>query len=195
MNKKDDIAFIIISIIITVLSLIYLSQASYAKYRRQATGNVTASIASWNIVINNETINNKTSLTSSITPTFDANPYVKEDSLAPGSTGYFDITINAEEVDVDFTYTITCAVNENTPLEDITFTSYEINGTSHNFVTAGVVTGNLLKNSSDTEIRIHFKWNDDATNTMSNQDDTEYAIDEDNANTQIDVTIHFTQKQ
>ena len=66
-------------------------QSTYAKYKKQVNSNVNSTIASWNIKINNETINNKKTLTNSITPTFYENEYVKENTLAPGIKGYFDI--------------------------------------------------------------------------------------------------------
>ena len=39
-----------------------------------------------------------------------------------------------------------------------------------------------------------FVWDDSTNNTMDNQADTEYALDENNENTNIAVSIHFTQK-
>ncbi|MBQ8132496.1 MAG: hypothetical protein IJ193_08400 [Bacilli bacterium] len=193
-KKKNDIIFIIIFIIVVGFSLFYLSQASYAKYRRKLEGRLDATIASWNIKVNNEEIKNKTTLTNSITPVFETNEFVKEGVIAPGSTGYFDLTINAEEVDVDFNFQVTSEVDEETPLLDLIFTEYEIDGVKTSFQDEGIITSTLTKNTGDTEIRVYFKWNDDATNQMDNQADTEYAINEDYKDTKIKVTIHFTQK-
>ncbi len=195
MKKNNDLKFIIIFVIVVAISLLYLSQASYAKYRKQIKGTMEATIASWNIIVNNEDIKNKTTLTNNITPVFDSNQYVKENVIAPGSSGYFDIIINAENVDVDFTYEIQSSVDEDTPLEDIVFTKYDKNGTENTFTENGKITGELQKNTGDTSLRIYFKWNDDATNTMNNQQDTTYATTEGNENTKIKVSIHFIQKK
>ena len=191
--KKSDKIFIIVFIGIVTFSLLYLFQASYAKYRRQATGDIQARIASWNIKVNNETIINKTTLTSDIIPVIDTNPYVKEDVIAPGTTGYFDIIINATNVDVDFTYTITLSVDEDTPLYDLVFTKYTQGGTEYPFLTANTITGDLVKNTGNTSLRIYFKWNDDSTNIMDNAEDTSYASDENHELTKMKVSILFEQ--
>ena len=192
---KNDRKFLIIFIVIVTFSLFYLFQSSYAKYRKQVTGDLQARVASWKIKVNNEDIQNKTALTRNITPTFDTNQYVGENVIAPGSTGYFDIIVNAEDVDVDFNFEITSSVDESTPLEDLIFTKYSINGTEYNYTQSGKVTGDLQKNTGDTSIRIFFKWNDDNTNSMDNQADTAYATNEDNEETKVKVVIKFTQKQ
>ena len=194
--KKSDKIFIIVFIGIVTFSLLYLFQASYAKYRRQATGDIQARIASWNIKVNNETIINKTTLTSDIIPVIDTNPYVKEDVIAPGTTGYFDIIINATNVDVDFTYTITLSVDEDTPLTDLVITGYKLNnGTLTTYNSTTGIVGDITMNTSQTTIRVYFEWDDSATNNMNNAEDTEYAQTAEYQNTKIKVTIHFEQKR
>ena len=56
MKKKNDIKFVIVFVIVVGLSLLYLFQSSYAKYRKQIEGDVRTTIASWNIKVNNEMI-------------------------------------------------------------------------------------------------------------------------------------------
>lgn len=56
--KKKDIHFLIIFIVIITFSLFYLFQSSYAKYRKQVSAGMQATIASWNIKVNTENINN-----------------------------------------------------------------------------------------------------------------------------------------
>ena len=163
---------------------------------KKIDGSVQTRIASWLIKVNNENIENKDTLTNEIIPVFDENEYVNDGVIAPGSTGYFELTINAENVDVDFTYEITTTVDESTPLEDLVLTGYELNGTRHNYEEGSkTVTGDLEKNTGDTNLKVFFKWNDDTTNTMNNEADTEYAIDEDHEITKINVAIHFIQKK
>ena len=193
MEKKDK-RFIIAFIGIVVLSFVFLYQYTYAKYRKQITGEMQTKIASWNIKLNNETIDNKSTLTNSLTPTFVANEYVKEGVIAPGSKGYFDITINAEEVDVDFTFEVESVVDEDTPLKDLRFTEYELGGTKYSLVD-GALTGDLTKNTGDTDIRIYFEWYDESDNEMDNKEDTEYALNEDYTDTKITVKIKFNQKR
>jgi len=192
--KKNDKIFIIVFIGIVSFSLLYLFQASYAKYRKQVNGTVQARVASWDIKVNTESIINKTELTSNIIPVIDTNQYVKQEVIAPGSEGHFDLTIDATNVDVDFNYEITTDVAATTPLTDLIFTKYEINGTQNNYTTPKKITGSINKNTASTLIKVYFKWNDDSTNTMDNAADTEYATDTTHANTEITVNIKFTQK-
>ena len=196
MKKKTDAIFLILFIAVLGFSLIYLFQSSYAKYRRNTETNIQGRIASWDIKINNESINNGTTLTNTITPVIDANQYVKEGTIAPGSTGYFDLVIDATNVDVDFTYTITGEVSEDTPLTDLKLTGYKLNNgnlITYNGTTG--ITGDIPMNTSTTNLRIYFEWVDDATNEMNNQEDTEYAQNSSYQDTNIDVTIHFEQKR
>lgn len=196
MEKKKDIRFILLFILIVGVSLFYLFQSSYAKYKKQITGDVEATVASWNIKINNESINNKSVLSNYIIPTLDSSEYIKEGVIAPSSTGYFDLLINAEEVDVDFTYEITGTVHEETQLDDLIITEYEQDGIKKTYTEENKITGEIQKNSPNTSIRIYFKWNDDSlSETMDNQSDTEYATNSNNKQTKIKVDIKFTQKK
>ena len=195
MKQKNDVQFVIAFIIIVTISLLYLSRTSYAKYRKQVQANTAATIASWNIKVNNETINNKAVLTTFITPTFDSNQYVKSGVLAPGSTGYFDVVIDALLVDVDFTYVISGSVHQDTPLTDLVITQYEIDGVTYSYNDIDKITGEIQKNTAGNSIRIYFQWNDSTGQTMNNQQDTAYATDEDNQQTKIKLTLRFAQKQ
>ncbi len=183
-------------IVIVAVSILYLFQTSYAKYRRNTETTIQGRIASWDIKVNNESINSATTLTNAITPTIDTSQYVKAGTIAPGSTGYFDITIDATNVDVDFNYTITGEVDEETPLLDLNLTGYKINNgslVSYNSTTG--ITGTIPMNTSSTQIRIYFEWVDDATNQMDNSEDTAYAQNEEYLDTVVNVTVHFEQKR
>lgn len=195
MKQKKDIQFVIAFIVIVTISLLYLSRTSYAKYRKQVQANTAATIASWNIKVNNETINNKAVLTTFITPTFDSNQYVKSGVLAPGSTGYFDVIIDALLVDVDFTYVISGGVHEDTPLSDLVITQYEVGGVTYSYNDIDKITGEIQKNTASTSIRIYFQWNDSTGQTMNNQQDTSYAINSNYQQTKIKLNITFNQKQ
>ena len=141
-------------------------------------------------------INNKSLLSNYITPTIYASQYVKTGVLAPGSSGFFELTINALDVDVDFTYQISGALNIDTSLADLKLTGYEIGGVREDFAIGDVITGEIAKNSGDTKIKIYFEWDDDDnTNTMNNSRDTEYATNSANQNPKIRVTIQFAQKR
>lgn len=193
--KKKDIRFIIIFLAILIFAGIYLFQTSYAKYRRQIKSDFSATIASWNIKVNNEMINNKTELTNTITPVINNSTYVKQGTIAPGTTGYFDLTIDATLVDVDFTYTIDVEPDVDTPLLDFIITSYTIGATTVYLQPGDSIIEDLVKNTGTTSLRINFAWDDSATNQMDNEADTEYAIDTNHTNTDVTVSINFIQKR
>jgi len=117
--------------------------------------------------------------------------YTKTGVIAPGTTGYFNLAIDATDVDVDFTYTI--EFESLNSLEDIKVTSYEINndGITHNVT--DTVTGDIVHNTATTNIKCNFEWYDGADNVMDNHDDTETAKNSTTAD--IKVIINFIQKQ
>ena len=196
MKKRRDIIFIVLFITIVSISLIYLFQTSYAKYRRNTNGEVQGRVASWDIKVNNESITTNTTLTNKIVPTIDDSNYVKQGTIAPGSTGYFDLIIDATNVDVDFTYTITGEIAEETPLEDLIIKGYKVNdGSLVNFNSTTGITGDIPMNTSQTTIRVYFEWDDSDTNNMDNQEDTEYAQNEEYSEPVIKISIHFEQKR
>lgn len=195
MKRKNELTFLAIFILVVGTSIVYLFQTSYAKYRRTANTELNATIARWALKVNNQDINHETTLTNTITPTLEVSEYVKEGTIAPGSTGYFDIIIDASDVDVDFTFTVDGNYDETTPLSDLIFDKYKINDEAEiTYSETTGITGTITKNTAETNVRVYFKWNDDITNNMSNEDDTVYSQNEDFRTTKINVAIHFQQK-
>ena len=91
-------------VLLLAISSIYLIQSTYAKYRKKVEQGVELSLARWNIKLNNQSIAGKTAVSSDVTPYFETNENIAENVLAPGVTGYFDIEIDASDVDVSFNY-------------------------------------------------------------------------------------------
>ena len=194
-EKIKDLKFISIFIAIVVFSLAYLTQSSLARYRKQADAKINVNIAQWNIMVNNETINNKKSLTQNITPSFTGNEHIKDSVIAPGSTGYCDIIINARNVDVDFTYEITANIPEESVVPDLKITGYSINPTTDTTETpydeTTPITGNITKNSGNNTIRLYIKWEEE-NGTMNNTQDTLAAIN--NGKALISANLKFYQE-
>lgn len=191
--KKRDLTFIVFFVLVLCLSITYLFQTSYAKYRKQVTGELNADIASWIITVNNEDITESRTLENEITPIFDTNQYVKANTIAPGSTGYFDIIIETINVDVDYNVEIVDS-KDTTDLQDLVLKQYELNdsGTRVN-ITNHTFSQDFTKNTERTKIRFYFVWDDDpTTETMNNQADTSYQLDNDA--TKINLAIKFKQK-
>ncbi len=194
-EKIKDLKFIIIFIVIVTVSITYLTQTSLAKYRKQAEADINVNIAEWNIMVNNETINNKTALTQAIVPSFTGNEYVKDSVIAPGSTGYCDIIINASKVDVDFIYEISATVPEESDVKDLKISGYTINPSVNTTETPydeeTIITGSITKNSGNNTIRLYIKWEEE-NGTMDNTEDTNAAINSGKA--LIKANLKFQQK-
>ncbi len=195
-TKKKDLKFIILFIVLVSCCLLYLFQSSYAKYRRQINGSVSSDIASWNIKVNGEDIANKKTLTTTIEPTFLESENTKEGVIAPGVTGYYTITIDASDVDVNFLCSIHSDVSVDSNVVDLKTLSYVVNPVSDNDekLTYSADTGivqQISKNTNQTVFRIYIQW-DDETGTMDNQADTEAATN-DNSKALMNVTLQFSQ--
>ena len=193
MKKRRDLTFIVFFVLVLCLSITYLFQTSYAKYRKQIAGELNADIASWIIKVNNEDITESRTLENEIIPIFDANQYVKANTIAPGSTGYFDIIIETVNVDVDYNVEIVDS-KEATDLQDLILKQYELNDSGTRVtITDHTFSQDFNKNTERTKIRFYFEWDDNpATETMDNQDDTSYQLDNDT--TKITLAIRFKQK-
>lgn len=198
-GKKKDLSFTIIFFICITLSLIFLFQSSYAKYRKQVSGDTSFSIAQWNIVLNDENIQGKTTLENSISPTYDKNDYVNDNVIAPGSTGYVDLIINSSNVDVTFNYSLTTSIPDESAVKDLKITHYQVNpeyatSTKKEYdATSGPLTGTIIHNTETTTIRLYIIWDDTITNIMDNATDTSVATNTENI-ALIKTTINFTQK-
>lgn len=195
-TKKKDLKFIILFIVLVSCCLLYLFQSSYAKYRRQINGSVSSDIASWNIKVNGEDIANKKTLTTTIEPTFLESENTKEGVIAPGVTGYYTITIDASDVDVNFLCSIHSDVSVDSNVVDLKTLSYVVNPVSDidEKLTYSADTGivqQISKNTNQTVFRVYIQWDDEA-GTMDNQADTEAATN-DNSKALMNVTLQFSQ--
>ena len=175
-TKKKDLKFIILFIVLVSCCLLYLFQSSYAKYRRQINGSVSSDIASWNIKVNGEDIANKKTLTTTIEPTFLESENTKEGVIAPGVTGYYTITIDASDVDVNFLCSIHSDVSVDSNVVDLKTLSYVVNPVSDNDekLTYSADTGivqQISKNTNQTVFRIYIQCDDESC-TIDNQADT-----------------------
>lgn len=192
--KMNNIKFVSLFVLIVLIAFLYLGVTTYSKYRKQVAASGEATVARWLIKVNTEDIKGKTALTNNITPTWDANAYVKDNLIAPGSTGYFEITIDATNVDVDFNYEIENLNDTTAALPDLIITSYQINGGTLTNTTGNKITGEITKNTASTVIKAYIKWDDDpATQTMDNQEDTTFAQQADTT-ADISLRLKFTQK-
>ena len=182
--------------VLIFICLFYLVQSSYAKYKKDIDGDLKSSIAKWNIKVNDELITNKSKLTNNITPIFEGDEYVKDNVIAPGVEGYYDIIIESSVSNYPFTYQINSNVSTSSDVKDLITTRYIINPDTDNiektYSKETGITGTFTQNDT-VKIRIFIKWNDIIDTTMDNQKDTEVAIDS-NSKALMEVKLKFTQK-
>jgi len=185
-----------ILVLFVILSLLYIGNITYSKYKDKVNGTTNIQIASWNIIVNSESISGKQNLSSDIEPTFNGTAYINEGVLAPGAIGYYDIIIDGQNVDVSFNYIITATNSLESTINDLVVTGYtinpDINTTTINY--ANSITGIINYGEDPVTIRIYIKWDDSISASMNNEDDTNAIIDE-NAKALITNTIEFSQAQ
>lgn len=183
------------------LCLCFMS-STYSRYVAGTTGNIDILFAKWQILINTQDITNQNNSNITITPTIEQNENIKEDTVAPTSRGYFDIDIDATNVDVSFEYTIDLEI-DNEEIPDLMITKYTIlpndyeEGDTIEYTTLqqSTITNQLLYDN-ETEnfsfdpfkIRIYFEWYEGDEEEMDDEADTEIGIA--SADEEISFTIN-----
>lgn len=174
----------LLAFLIVVFLLIDSVTSTYARYVSAASANISTDFARWQISVNNTNITSNYSSSIEFTPIIDSNPNVAAGKVAPGSTGYFDIVINPENVDVSFDYTISITKAANSEISDLNIVNYAIVDPSTPNVINKIssngsnITNTLTYNNSVSNfkfntfiVRIFFVW-DDTTGTMTDAQDT-----------------------
>ena len=195
----------ILMVVIPMCLLLCFMSSTYSRYIANTTSDVKMSFAQWQILVNEKDITNNSTNSVVLTPVIDKNDYVKDNKIAPSSSGYFDINIDPTNVDVSFNYNISLDVlNENIP--DLLITEYAIlddNYDEKDNVTKHDVSNNLIEGSLDYDkskgyspftIRVYFEWYEGVSETMSDDADTLVANDAENNSLEIKVDINFEQK-
>ena len=189
-----------IMLLLSFLSLfvcLYFVSDTYAKYLTTASAGVNGKIAKWNIVVNDTNVKNNDTLTEVITPVFAGNTHVAQNVIAPTVTGYFDLELDATDVEVSFTYNI--SVTRNSSLRDFIVTGYKVDNGEVIDVDTSVETPTISNDIllSDTTrvhtIRVYIGWNDDVdTQELNNAQDTAVTSNLDEVN--LTVNMSFIQK-
>ena len=163
------------------------AKSTYARYATSTTGEANLNMAQWQISVNNQNITENYNTQLSFTPVIEENENVKSGTVAPGSTGYFDIQINPEKVDVSFSYNIMLQLPEDSVVSDLKITHYAIipSEQDDNSIQKIPYTGssieNVLKYDNQTSnfkfspftVRVYFEWYDGQDNLMDDAADTE----------------------
>ena len=184
----------IIIALFSLIALLNLIQDTYAKYVSSATATSNITVAEWSFKVNNQDINSNNDISSKITPTFTGNTHVKDGVIAPGSIGYFDIVIDATNVEVAHKQKISLEFDNTTTITDIKFLKYTLNNGTEISLSGDnpVIEQNesLTSTNKINTYRIYVQWFDGTGETMNNRLDTEASID---GIAKVKVNLNFVQ--
>lgn len=171
--------------------------STYAKYATKATARSNFDVAKWDLIVNNQHIKNNSEKKVTIEPKYIENNNVAAGVIAPGSVGYFDLTIDGSNTDVSFTFDISVLASEDSAVSDVKILKYYIDSVDNitNASVSNLISSEINVNDENKlkTVRIYIVW-DDETGTMTNEEDSiaGYQAEEKTAN--IDVKINFKQK-
>ncbi len=201
MVKKIKI-IIVMAVIAFSLSMI---SNTYSRYIANTTGSIETPFAKWQIMVNNEDILNNNNASISFNPIIEENENIKNNSIAPSSSGYFDIKIDPSNVEVSFNYNISLKIeNENIP--DLIITKYTLlpndytEGDSLDIINLNTyaISNDMIYRQSPFEsftIRIFFEWFEGDSEQMNDEMDTEVGVlaATESTNFIVSATIKFKQ--
>lgn len=196
MNKTIEAIKSVAFISLTIFLLTYIMQRTYAKYYKINTLKTSLNISSWNIKVNKEDIYSKKELINKIIPVIEKDPYVSEDKIAPGTSGYCDIIIDSKDIKLPFEAVIKIKENKDYPIKDLKITDYTINPVAATKKIKNET--NEIKLSIDNKkplntIRLYLSWDDSNKNIMNDIEDTKIATNKDLI-TKITLSLYFQQK-
>lgn len=192
MNIKK--IFILLTIIMLCFT-IYKIVSTYALFETQLQKNVKADVGKWNIKVNAEDITNTTTHSFTMnTFKISQSPYTKENKIAPGMDGTFEIDIEPQDTQVSIRYDIaidsTELTNQSIKLNSVMEknNNNEIIKTAENTYT-GVIPLEKINKDYLEAIEISFSWeNVEENNEEDTKIGTVYA-----SNLSIPITVTFSQ--
>lgn len=201
MVKKIKLLLVFISLSVTL----GLMSSTYSRYVASSVGDVKIDFAKWQIKVNTNDITDSTSSSINIVPTMMSNDNVKSNTIAPSSSGYFDIVVDGSNVDVSYNYSITLSlVNQNIP--DLLISKYAILSSTYNSndeITMNNIINSTINGSNNYDstdrtftIRVFFEWYEGTNESMDDDADTLVSVDANTNNTQLEIqaTMSFEQK-
>lgn len=158
MNKK---IFLILIMSLAVLFTVYNIYDTYALLETDEMVSNDINTAKWNIKINDTLLGDTTSFVVDGIK-IEENDYTKENKLAPGLTGYFDILIDPTDTDVSIKYTISfdfSNVPEGIDVLGVAETSGDTLIETDKNTYTNVLTLDDIKKEIKNNIRVNFSWN------------------------------------
>lgn len=193
MNLKRK-AFLLIACI-SLFNCLNLIQDTFAKYSSDVNTSTNISIAKWNILVNNKDVKSNSNFSNSVVAVFTGNENTNDGVIAPTAEGYFDVVINANNVDVAFGMNMDVAVSKDSAVKDLIITGYSVNnGPITNLNTSSYTISSNISHLDKVRIyayRFYVKWDDSENSTMSNEEDTNTTINSGKA--KFDIVASFIQ--
>ncbi len=202
MKKKMRLLLLFVSISLT-LSMV---SNTYSKYVTGSGGNLEMSLSKWQILVNQNDIVTNSSSNIEFNPVITENENITSNTLAPTSTGYFDIEIDPSNVDLSFRYAIKLnSIDSQIP--DLIINKYELldhdNPISNPLniveINSATIENTLIYNDTDPTfrhepfiIRIYFEWFEGTGETSDDEADTIVGTTPDMSVT-INATVGFEQ--
>ena len=164
-----------------LIILVSLMSNTFSKYVSSADGDLNVSFAKWQILVNNLDISDAANSEILFVHVIDSNNEVEENSVAPSSSGYFDIAIDPSNVALSFNYNITFSI-ENDDIPDLMISEYAILPVDDSPIEKISLDNNIIEKDMiyDPEnpfkpftIRLFFKWYEGENELMDDLADTE----------------------
>ena len=168
MNKKVKLLLSILFLIVFVYT-VYNIYETYALLETDEIVTNDFNTANWNILINDTLLGEGSSTFLVDKIKIDDNSFVKENKLAPGTSGYFDISIDPSSTDVSIKYDVSFDFSK--VLQGIDIVSIkETSGSSliktgENTYT-NVITLKEIKENKKNNIRVNVVWNNIEENSV-----------------------------
>ncbi|MCI5521962.1 MAG: hypothetical protein MR411_05105 [Tenericutes bacterium] len=175
----NKLKFLIVCFMLIIL--VSLMSNTFSKYVSSADGDLNVSFAKWQILVNNLDISDAANSEILFVPVIDSNNEVEENSVAPSSSGYFDIAIDPSNVALSFNYNITFSI-ENDDIPDLMISEYAILPVDDSPIEKISLDNNIIEKDMiyDPEnpfkpftIRLFFKWYEGENELMDDLADTE----------------------
>ena len=165
-------------LVIAVLLLLVTIGFSYAIYRSSTTANGTVNTAAWSVKINGTDMDSANYTFGYSNIHWDANPG-KDNTIAPGATGYIDIPVDASGSQVDVI--LTAALESTTLPDGMNATISQASQTIAYSATEGQMKAN---------VRINITWTG-TTGDSTDKDTTDKAAN----GSEISIPVTLTARQ
>ncbi len=193
MKKNTKRLLILISLILVVFTM-YKILTTYAIFYSELTGNTSATIGKWNIVVNDTDISDGQTKTFTIDQIeVTKSDFVREGKISPGLTGSFKIVIDPSNTQTSIQYTISLdksnLTTDRIKIINVVETEYNNTLTTEDDKYIGIMKLADIEEGKTNTILIEIQWEDDGT---YNEEDAIIGTSE-NATLDIPISVDVIQ--